>query len=142
MAGRSVTSISEQKASVPAKSAESPNLFNAEFKAFVNDILSQWNNPGVSLAIIDGENVYAEVWSIAQAIIPLTLPTNLLGVRPCNLARHQGNVGDAVLYRVHDKGVHCGSFSSSNKQQGISRAGQGLEHANLLYSTRRLCLAG
>ncbi len=41
--------------------ASSPNWFNDEFKAFVKDILAQWNNIGVSIAVVDGENVHAEV---------------------------------------------------------------------------------
>jgi hypothetical protein len=37
------------------------NPFTKEFGTFVKEILEKWKVPGMSLAVIDGEDIYAEV---------------------------------------------------------------------------------
>lgn len=39
----------------------SGNPLTEEFGAFVKNMLEKWKVPGMSLAVIDGEDVYAEV---------------------------------------------------------------------------------
>jgi hypothetical protein len=37
------------------------NPFTEEFGAFVKTVLEKWKVPGMSLAVIDGEDIHAEV---------------------------------------------------------------------------------
>lgn len=52
---------------IPAASGATPsnststNPFDPAFAKFANDILKQWNVPGISLAVVDGENIYSQV---------------------------------------------------------------------------------
>ncbi len=42
--------------------ANSP--FNDEVEEFVHDVMGRWKIPGMSVAVIDGEDVYAQVRNI------------------------------------------------------------------------------
>ncbi|CAI6098117.1 unnamed protein product [Clonostachys chloroleuca] len=56
----------EQKPSDEQSSAKSTNPFNDEFAQFAKETLEQWKVPGVSLAVIDGDQVYAEGYGFAS----------------------------------------------------------------------------
>jgi CubicO group peptidase (beta-lactamase class C family) len=51
----------EQRPSDEQSSAKSTSPFSDEFAQFAKETLEQWKVPGVSLAVIDGDQVYAEV---------------------------------------------------------------------------------
>ncbi|UKZ76461.1 hypothetical protein TrVFT333_004165 [Trichoderma virens FT-333] len=51
----------EQKPISGHESAASGNPLTAEFGEFVREQLEKWKVPGISLAVIDGDDVYAEV---------------------------------------------------------------------------------
>lgn len=62
MAGRSSVAAAEQNpATTAGESAARSKLFTPDFNEYVKDLMSEWNNPGISLAVVDEEDVYAEV---------------------------------------------------------------------------------
>lgn len=54
------TTAAEQKP-LGDSSAVSKDPFNDEFAEFARETLEHWKVPGVSIAAIDGDDVYAEV---------------------------------------------------------------------------------
>jgi CubicO group peptidase (beta-lactamase class C family) len=62
MVGRTAVAATEQNpANSAGESSATSKLLTPEFKDYAKDLMSEWNNPGVSLAVIDEEDVYAEV---------------------------------------------------------------------------------
>jgi hypothetical protein len=51
----------DKNSSAAYNNASGKNPFTKEFGTFVRDILEEWKVPGMSLAVIDGEDIYAEV---------------------------------------------------------------------------------
>lgn len=45
------------------------NPFTADFNALAEDILDQWNVPGMSIAVVDGEDVFAKVGSVTNLFL-------------------------------------------------------------------------
>jgi hypothetical protein len=45
------------------------NPFKKEFGTFVKEMLETWKVPGMSLAIIDGEHIYAEVTALNNSAV-------------------------------------------------------------------------
>jgi hypothetical protein len=37
------------------------NPFNADFNSYVNDLLDEWKVAGMSIGVVDGDNVYTRV---------------------------------------------------------------------------------
>jgi CubicO group peptidase (beta-lactamase class C family) len=56
----------EEKPTTASTGAAGKNRLTKEFRAFVEEVLEKWKVPGMSLAVIDGEDVYAEVHTIPQ----------------------------------------------------------------------------
>lgn len=50
----------QQQTLIKAPADEGP--FTPKFAAFVDDVLAEWKVPGISIAVIDGSETYAEVW--------------------------------------------------------------------------------
>lgn len=40
-----------------------------EFGAFAKDVLDQWKVPGISIAVVDGDDVFSQVRSSAHLLI-------------------------------------------------------------------------
>ena len=67
-------------------SQEKPsNPFTAEITQFINDTLKDWHVPGLSIAVIDGENVYTEVHTQSTSCL---MHTNSPGIWTRRLPRH------------------------------------------------------
>lgn len=52
-----------RKSQQPLKVLTNP-LNNKEFEDLVDFSLEQWNVPGLSIAVVDGDDIWAEVWSL------------------------------------------------------------------------------
>ncbi|OAA72935.1 Beta-lactamase/transpeptidase-like protein [Akanthomyces lecanii RCEF 1005] len=61
----------------PSNSSTSNNPFDPAFARFANDVLKQWNVPGISLAVVDGGQIYSQGYGFATlpdtAVTPDTL---------------------------------------------------------------------
>ncbi|KAJ4155971.1 hypothetical protein LMH87_001189 [Akanthomyces muscarius] len=61
----------------PSNSSTSNNPFNPAFARFANDVLKQWNVPGISLAVVEGGQIYSQGYGFATlpdtAVTPDTL---------------------------------------------------------------------
>lgn len=44
-----------------APNGDSQNPFNDDLGKFVDDVMERWKIPGMSVAVIDGDDVYSEV---------------------------------------------------------------------------------
>lgn len=90
--------------------------FTAEISHFINDTLQEWRVPGVSIAVIDGENVFAEV--CAQLNSDLT-PTNYPGIWTCCLPRHTSNPRNSVLCRLNHQSPSRSHSRPPDRLQGL-----------------------
>jgi hypothetical protein len=54
-----MTMTDQSNANTNTQSSENP--LTEEFATFVKETLDEWKVPGVSLAVIDGDDIYAEV---------------------------------------------------------------------------------
>jgi len=57
-------STTEEKPTMANTGATRTSCLTKEFGAFLEEALEKWKVPGMSLAVIDGEDVYAEVVAI------------------------------------------------------------------------------
>lgn len=53
--------IDASEAPAPVEAVPAKNPLTEEFGKFAKEQLEQWKVPGVSLAIIDGQDIFAEV---------------------------------------------------------------------------------
>ena len=58
----------EARKSTPAQ-LKDENPFTDEFAEFARETLKEWKVPGVSIAVIDGEEVFAEVCTCSGFIL-------------------------------------------------------------------------
>jgi hypothetical protein len=57
-------STTDEKPTTAHTGATGKSRLTKEFGAFMKEALEKWKVPGMSLAVIDGEDVYAEVVAI------------------------------------------------------------------------------
>lgn len=79
------------------------NPFDDKFGAFVKDTLDEWHVPGLSIAVIDHDQVFAEVntpvmtrWNDSNPLANTTL-----GLRDCDFPRHSGYPRNNMVRRFH-----------------------------------------
>lgn len=48
---------------------DSKNPLDEDFKTYITQAMKDWNIPGMAIAVVDGDNIYAEV-SSSPPIIP------------------------------------------------------------------------
>lgn len=69
------------------KDSEKKSPFTADFKARATDILGQWHVPGVSVAVVDGNDIFAKVFPIIDLFILRLKPferLTVVGVWTCD----------------------------------------------------------
>jgi hypothetical protein len=77
------------------------------FEKLVKESLKVWHVPGVSVAVVDGDNTWTKVhpkWDFRLAIL-----TTLLGLWYLLVSFHTRDTINAFLHREYDKSIH-GSY--------------------------------
>ena len=121
---------------------------DAKFASLVNETLHSWHVPGLAIAVIDGDNVWAKVRPISncqlfhiqstssQAVIITrqTYSIFAIGVWHCRIPRYPRHTINTLLWRKHNQSLHCCSSITARR-----RAQTAMGHANLISDPRRLC---
>lgn len=95
-------SATEHQKPITAAAIESGNPFNAEFDELAKDILHQWRVPGMSIAVVDGDHVYAKASLSGNR--HLFGADHDPGLRSGNSSRHPCNARHALLRRLNHEG--------------------------------------
>lgn len=75
-----------------------------KLERLVSDTLEKWHVPGVSVAVVDGENTWAKVHPFFESIVVVL--TTFLGLRHCLLPFYACDPVNTFLCRQHNKSIH------------------------------------
>lgn len=114
----------EMPPSVPAgdgkQHASKTSPLNEDFEKLVHETLDKWHIQGVAVAVIDGDETWAEVISSLHKFCAFT--KKLIGIWNRSLARCPRPPFDLVLHRQHDQILHCrGGFFAGRRRREISQ---------------------
>lgn len=82
----------------------SDSPFTESFARFTDDVMQDWKVPGMAIAVIDGDNIYTEVWSILLTRDSST--KSQLGFWLRHSPRCQSYARDTLLYGINKQSLH------------------------------------
>lgn len=88
---------------------------NENFKKLVSETLEKWHIQGISVAVVDGDDTWAEVNTLLDP--PRITADAVVGIWNCSVARCSSATVNSVLHWQHDKGLHssCSLFASGRR---------------------------
>lgn len=70
-----------------------------EFDKFVQEKIEEWKVPGLSLAIIKGDDIHTKVLRLGLSIRPIA--DFIVGIWLCNIARQESHYGNYLRLSQH-----------------------------------------
>jgi hypothetical protein len=105
--------IKSTEPSIMASNPENGPL-DKKFEKLVKETLGTWHVPGVSVAVVDGENTYAQVISLQSMLPMLIFSQSGLRYRICR-GLYPYDTFYTLLRRKHHKGIYSGGNVASSR---------------------------
>lgn len=135
----------EQKPIAAQEPTASGNPLTSEFAEFVLQTLDEYKVPGVAVAVVDGDEIYAEV-SVSLYLYSHTYMSNIeslmlftiyIGLRVCDATRCPGYFRDSMVWRLDNQIASCrGPIRSNSFRQLFSLVAR-LGNAHFVHHPRR-----
>lgn len=123
--------------------APASNPFTESFGKYVQEQLEYWKVPGLSIAVVDGNETFAEVRQ--HKTLPVQCRTddivgckrlaNITGLRICNITRHTSYTGNHLVWRFYHQSARCRRHGHGHKLKELFGAKPWLVYSHLINST-------